>query len=136
MGDREHDMSCDQERQAMKTIELHIGNDPAAVKARVLGAIRRAEAGLAEGETHVTFESWRGLSRVLTGKRLDLLRHVRKTPAASIAELARVLGRDYKRVHEDVEILAQAGLIARSETGAVEAAYDEIRTTIDLTQAA
>ncbi len=84
----------------------------------------------------MTFESWQGLSRVLTGKRLSLLRHVRKAPAASIAELARALGRDYKRVHEDVEILVTAGLLLRTETGAVAAACDEIRATIDLTQAA
>ena len=120
----------------MKNIDLHVGYDPAAARARVLRAIRQAEAGPTRPETHVTFESWQGLSRVLTGKRLDLLRHVRRTPAASIAELARALGRDYKRVHEDVEILSTAGLLDRTETGAVEAAYDEIRTTIDLTQAA
>ena len=120
----------------MKNIDLHIGYDPAASKARVLQAIRQAEAGPVEPETHVTFQSWKGLSRVLTGKRLELLRHVRKTPAASIADLARALGRDYKRVHEDVEILATVGLLDRTETGAVQAAYDEIRTVIDLTQAA
>jgi predicted transcriptional regulator len=120
----------------MKDVDLHVGYDPAASKARVLDAIRRAEAGAVVPESHVTFESWDGLSRALSGKRLELLRHVRQDPAASIAELARALDRDYKRVHEDVEILAAAGLLDRTETGGVRAAYDEIRTVISLTTAA
>lgn len=120
----------------MKDIDLHVGYDPAASKARVLNAIRRAEAGPVDPERHVAFESWDGLSRALSGKRLELLRHVRQNPAASVAELARSLGRDYKRVHEDVEILAAVGLLDRTDAGGVRAAYDEIRTVISLTPAA
>ncbi|MEI9983085.1 MAG: hypothetical protein WDN69_07650 [Aliidongia sp.] len=120
----------------MKDIELHVGYDPVAAKARILDAIRRAEAGNVTGESHVTFESWDGLARTLSGKRLELLRHVRREPAASVAELARALGRDYKRVHEDVEILAVAGLLERTAAGGIRAAYDEIRTSISLVPAA
>jgi predicted transcriptional regulator len=120
----------------MNDLNLHVGYDPAASKARVLEAIHRAKTGPVEPESHVTFESWDGLARVLSGKRLALLRHVRQNIAASIAELARALGRDYKRVHEDVEILAAAGLLDRTEAGGVQTAYDEIRTVISLTSAA
>ena len=120
----------------MKDIELHVGYDPAAAKARILDAIRRAEADEIAAERHVTFESWDGLARTLSGKRLELLRQVRRKPAACIAELARALGRDYKRVHEDVEILATAGLLDRTDSGGVRAGYDEIRTSISLVPAA
>jgi predicted transcriptional regulator len=120
----------------MNDIVLHVGYDPAASKARVLDAIRRAEAGVVTPESHVTFEGWDGLSRTLSGKRLELLRQLRQNAVASIAELARTLGRDYKRVHEDVEILAVAGLLERSEAGGVRAIYDEIRTVISLMPAA
>jgi len=120
----------------MKDIELHVGYDPIAAKARVLQAIRRAEAGSAGQESHVTFESWEGLSRALSGKRLELLRHVRQNPAASVADLARALSRDYKRVYEDVEILVAAGLLDRTENDGIRASYDEIRTVISLTPAA
>ncbi len=118
-----------------KKINLHVGYDPAASKARVLNAIRRAEAGSIVPENHVTFESWDGLARILSEKRLELLRHVRREPAATIAELARALGRDYKRVYEDVDILTNVGLIERSGDG-IRAAYDEIRTSIKLVPAA
>jgi len=67
-----------------------------------------------------------------TGKRLAMLRHLRVQPAASITELSRALGRDYKRVHEDVEILMTAGLVERTPEGEVRAAYDEIRASIPL----
>ena len=120
----------------MSTVDIHVGLDDAALKARFVSALRRAEAGEAVCESHVTFESWEGLSKVLTGKRLALLRHLHDRPAASVADLARVLGRDYKRVHQDVEILSVAGLIERTESGGVRSAFDEIRASIDLGRSA
>lgn len=117
----------------MKDLELHVGYDPQSTKRRVIEALRRAEAGEPIGESHVTFESWDGLIRVVTGKRLELLRRLHDHPAASVAALARSLGRDYKRVHEDVEILTTAGLIERDQAGNLRTAYDEIRASIALT---
>jgi predicted transcriptional regulator len=117
-------------------VNVHVGIDQAATKARFLAAIRRAEGGDLSSESHLTFESWEGLSKILTGKRLELLRHLHARPAASIAELGRALGRDYKRVHEDVEILTTSGLIVRTETGGLRVAFDEIKTAIDLRQSA
>jgi predicted transcriptional regulator len=117
-----------------RRLQIHVGEGFAAAAARVVDAWRRADRGEAvatAGEHHVTFESWEGLSRVLTPKRLELLRALRRRPAASVAGLARTLGRDYKRVHEDVEALVAAGLVNRAETG-LRADYDEIRATIAL----
>ena len=110
-------------------IEIHVEGDAGAAGARFVEAWRRAAGGERVDERHLSFESWEGLSRVLTGKRLELLRHLRRHPAGSIAALARALGRDYKRVHEDVETLAASGLLARDELG-LHTDYDEIRTSI------
>ncbi len=120
----------------MSAVDLHVGYDPAATKARVLDAIARAEAGDLRAESHVTFESWDGLARVLTAKRLELLRCLHARSADSVADLARTLGRDYKRVHEDVDILSSAGLIERLEKGALSARFDQIRAAIDLGRSA
>lgn len=95
------------------------------------GAWRRAERGERVREEHVTFASWDALSRAMTNKRFELLRHLHRHPAASVAELARALGRDYKRVHAHVASLSEAGLIDRTERG-LEASYKEIRTVIAL----
>ena len=116
----------------MSELKIHVAEGFDALSARVADAWHRAEHGEPVAESHVSFESWEGLARALSGKRLELLRRLHRNPAASIAELARTLGRDYKRVHEDVETLTNAGLIERADNGALTAGYDQIRTTIAL----
>jgi predicted transcriptional regulator len=93
------------ERKAVKEIDIHVGYDPKAQKGRVLTAVQRADAGVQAGERHVTFESWEGLARTLTGERLALLKHLHAFPAANVAELSRSIGREYEQVQEDVKIL-------------------------------
>ena len=112
-------------------LSVHVGEGPEASGQRFSNAWRRAERGEAEPETHLAFASWELLARTLTPKRLALLRHIHRQPATSIAALARTLGREYKRVHEDVELLAAAGLLERSD-GQLRADYDEIRATVAL----
>ena len=112
-------------------ISIHAGESPEVSGQRFIDAWRRAERGECQAETHLAFASWELLARTLTPKRLELLRHIHRQPATSIAALARMLGRNYKRVHEDVELLTAAGLVERSE-GQVRADYDEIRATIAL----
>lgn len=71
------------------------------------------------------------MTRILTPKRLALLRHLHRQPSASVAALSRAVKRDYKRVHEDVEALATAGLIERATDGtALRAPYETIQTVI------
>ena len=116
----------------MREVEVHVGGSFADTKRRVLDAVARARRGeQVEPGTHVTFESWEALTAVMTPKRFDLLRHVHRSPQASVAALARALGRDYKRVHEDVEALTAAGLLER-EGGGVQAPYAEIRAAVAL----
>lgn len=115
----------------MSKLEIQVGGGFADTKSRVLDAIARDGRGEAVSETHVTFETWEALAAVMTPKRFALVRHLRRSPEASVAALARSLGRDYKRVHEDVEALVGAGLIERSDAG-LSAEYDEIQTRIAL----
>jgi predicted transcriptional regulator len=96
---------------------------------RFIDAWHRAERGEAVEEHHVSFGSWESLARVLTPKRVELLRHLHRHEVPSVAEPARALGRDYKRVHADVEALAAAGLVDRTPAG-LRADYGEIRATI------
>jgi predicted transcriptional regulator len=48
-----------------------------------------------------------------------------------VKALAERLGRDYKRVHQDVETLTAAGLLQR-ENGSVSAPYDAIAAEMRL----
>ena len=109
-----------------KTVQVHVGDTLNTVGKRFADAWRRAERGELtpeNAELHVGFESWEAMVRTLSPKRLELLRHVHQHPAKNIRALAAALGRDYRRVHEDVEALEAAGLLDRDKDG-VRAEYD------------
>jgi predicted transcriptional regulator len=110
-----------------------VGGSLRDAAARVSDAWHRAERGEAvEPSDTVTFVTWSSLASVMTDRRYELLRHLHGHPATSIRALARDLGRDYKRVHDDVAALEAVGLIER-EDGTLRADYDEIQTSISLT---
>ena len=96
---------------------------------RFVDAWHRAERGEKFHERHLAFESWDALARVLTGKRMELLRYVRRHDVTSIRSLAKALKRDYSNVHADVQALAGAGLLDATASG-VRADYDIIETKI------
>jgi predicted transcriptional regulator len=111
-------------------INLHVGSIEDMGK-RFIGAWHKLEQGNAVDETHVTFLDLETLVSTLSPKRLALLRHVRQQPADNIAALAKSLGRDYKRVHEDVAALVHAGLLERDTQG-IRAPYDSVHTEVSL----
>ena len=113
----------------MNTLQIHVGGGFADTERRAIDAISRHEAGEEVRENHLTFENWQTFARVMTANRLELLRHVHHTPPRSVLALARALGRDYKRVHEDVEALAAAGLLDRNDTG-LRADYDALQIAL------
>lgn len=99
---------------------------------RVAEAWHRAEGGEpVEVEENVTFASWSALASAMSDKRYELLKHLHRHSAPSLRALARELGRDYKRVYEDVAVLESVGLVERDQDG-LRADYDEIRTVIAL----
>jgi predicted transcriptional regulator len=109
-----------------KTVQVHVGDDLETIGERVIDAWHRAERGELTGqsaEIHIGFENWETMIRTLSPKRLELLRHVHRHPAKNIRALAQALGRDYRRVHEDVEALGAAGLLDRGKQG-VRTEYD------------
>jgi predicted transcriptional regulator len=96
---------------------------------RFVDTWHRAEGGESFEERHLAFESWDVLSRVLTAKRMELLRYVRRHKVTSVRALAKALGRDYSNVHADVRALTSAGLLDPSD-GGVRVDYDAIETRI------
>jgi predicted transcriptional regulator len=94
-----------------------------------IDAWHRAENGEVFRERHLAFESWDALARVLTGKRMELLRYVRRHKVTRVRALAKALGRDYSNVHADVQALTAAGLLDTAD-GGVRADYDAIETKI------
>lgn len=112
----------------MSNVRITVGGDiEAEASRRFADAWHRAERGEAVDERHLAFESWEALARVLTARRLDLLRHLRRHDVGSVRALARALGRDYSNVHADVQALREAGLI---DEDTLRADYDAIDTRI------
>jgi predicted transcriptional regulator len=62
------------------------------------------------------FTSLEAARKVLTPKRLELLRTIRKRRPDSVSQLAQLVGRDFKNVHADVQALARYGLISLTAT--------------------
>lgn len=113
----------------MTDVEIHIGDSLGDIGRRFVNAWHRAERReltAANAERHVTFVDLQTFSRVLSPKRVELLRHVHRSPARSVRALALALGRDYRRVHEDVEVLVGSGLLEKGEKG-LRAGYDRAR---------
>lgn len=106
-----------------KQLQVHVGETMDDVGARAVAAWHRMGRGEAVQEKHVSFETWETMVRVLSPKRLELLRHVHRDPAKNIRTLALALGRNYRRVHEDVAALEAAGLLDRDQEG-LRAEYD------------
>jgi predicted transcriptional regulator len=111
-------------------VSLHTGSIEDMGK-RFIGAWHKLESGEDVRETHLTFFSLQAMMATLSPKRLTLLRHLHQHASRNVAELAKTLGRDYKRVHDDVSALARAGLIVRDESG-IRTLYDSVQATVAL----
>jgi len=117
----------------MGTTDIKVGSGLRTAVAEVAEAWKAAAAGAPQESTDkIYFVDWSALCSVLTPKRYELIRYLRKEQTVvSIRALARALSRDIKRVHEDVVALEELGLIARNhETGVLSTDIDEITSTI------
>lgn len=81
------------------------------------GVMKKLERGKqVEKHEGVSFASLDDMRRALTEERLRILKTIRKEHPASIYELAKILGRDKKNTFDDVQYLAQVGLIDLTKT--------------------
>ncbi len=62
------------------------------------------------------FTSLEAARKILTPKRLQLLRMIRQGRPGSVYQLAQLVRRDFKNVHADVHALAAYGLVSLTKT--------------------
>jgi predicted transcriptional regulator len=91
-------------------------------KAGLRTAALAAQQDTYQGEV-LNFESPGHFFGHLTEKRWELVRAAQSKGDLSVRELARLVGRDVKRVHEDVVELADLGLLERTDSGGVACPY-------------
>lgn len=86
-------------------------------QAALRSAGKAAQSETYQGET-LNFESADVFLGRLTALRWSLLRQIMRLGEVPIRELARQIDRDVRRVHDDVVVLTELGLIERQPVGA------------------
>ena len=114
-----------------KTITIHVNDSLQAMGERFADAWHRAEAGREMAETHIGFVELEAMLSDLTPKRMELLRALHAHPAKDVMALSKALGRDYKRVHQDVRELSATGLVVKGPRG-VCVPYDVVHAEMKL----
>jgi predicted transcriptional regulator len=116
----------------MRVATIQIRKDDAAILCEAGAAFVEAwHTGKWESDVF-TFSSPAQLFSVLSPKRWDVIERLQALGAISLRGLARELGRDVKRVHEDVAVLLDWGLIERSADRKIVVPYGVIHADFDL----
>jgi len=118
----------------MRYLTIQIEPDIEVDSARWL---ERAKRGLATGEYQgewLSFSTPEQFFRELTPNRWQMVRQMMGAGVVGVRALARTLGRDVRRVHEDAAVLVELGMLERTEHGALCCPYGRIQ--IDMTMEA
>jgi predicted transcriptional regulator len=94
------------------------------------------ETGKGDATAQIGFETWELMHKVLSPKRLDVIRAMAGAGPLSIREIARRVGRDFKGVHSDVSLLLKAGVVDKAESGKLIFPYDKIHVDFEVSAAA
>lgn len=107
----------------MKTVTLDVRTPDSAMQ----DFVRVWNSRRAEKSARISFATPELLWKVLTAKRLELLKALCGAGPMSIREAARRAGRDVKAVHGEVTALLNAGVIDRTDDGRIVFPYEAVR---------
>lgn len=119
----------------MRTASIRIRKAGASLKAVRAGFLLAWNSGKYKGE-HFDFESPAALFRVLRSKRWELIECLQNTGPLGVRALARALGRDVKRLHDDASAMVEIGMVEKAEDGKLAVPFDEIRADFVMKSAA
>jgi len=120
------------EEALARVLEIRVG-PPGDALDRFEAAWNRATEGRKVSPLRIlSLEDLPLLLKTLTPARWQLAERLKKDGAASIYELAKRLGRNYKNVHTDVTELVKLGLIERNGKTEVGVAWDVVRAELRL----
>ena len=119
----------------MRTATIRIRRASDSLKAVRAGFLAGWTTGKYAGE-YFDFESPAALFRVLTPKRWELIECLQKEGPLGVRALARALGRDVKRVHDDASVMIEVGMVEKTEDGKLTVPFRQIRADFVLKSAA
>lgn len=121
-------MAEDAPRTLIVRVQSH-----ASFAAGLRQAAERVDAGDHgyQGEEH-SFTSLPLLLSVFSPKRWELILELQKLGPSTLRGLARALGRDVKRVHEDADVLLKEGIIERDADKKLFVPFKQIRLEANL----
>ncbi|MGL4488953.1 MAG: transcriptional regulator [Rhizobiaceae bacterium] len=122
----------------MKTAMIEIRHDEDAAFAESLDRARSAFKSHQPSDplATFTFSSAAQLFSVFTANRFALIERLQKTGPVSIRALARSLERDIRRVHDDVAVLLEWGIIEKNDVDKIYVPFDVIHAAFDIKAAA
>ena len=100
-------------------------------KSRLQLAAQLSEHSIYQGE-ELNFESPAQFFGQLTEKRWELVRLAQGKKPITMRALARLVGRDVRRVHEDVMVLLHLGLLERIDKAGVICPFTNVHIDIHL----
>jgi predicted transcriptional regulator len=97
----------------MKIKKIYIGIKKLDASLREAGELfeQAAKGKKIKAKTAVYFTNLKEMRRVLTEKRLELLKTIKEKEPSSVYELAKILHRDLKNVLQDIAYLQELGII-------------------------
>ena len=104
----------------MKRVTLEVATQDAVSR-----RFRNAMEGKSQG-ARISFESPALLTKILSGRRWELLKVMTGAGPITIREAARRMDRDVKGVHSDVQTLLIAGLLRKTDDAKIIFPFDEI----------
>jgi predicted transcriptional regulator len=116
-----------------QTVNVRVGRRSLdEIGAEFVAKYKAIDAGQKIQETTIRFHSLEALAKVLTPKRQAVLKFVKKHPTKNITVIAKGIKRSYKNVHEDVNLLLDAGFLVRKKDDVIQAPYSVINTEVQI----
>lgn len=109
----------------MRTATIRVRSAAKSLSDARAGFLAAWSKGKYAGE-HFDFESPAALFRTLTPKRWELIECLQQAGPLGVRALARALGRDVRRVHEDATAMIECGLVEKDANGKLVVPFAEI----------
>lgn len=116
-----------------RTLTITVNHD---WQSALLASARDAFSASGYRGESLNFETPAAFLGQLTARRWGLLQALQGAGEVPVRELARRVGRDVKRVHEDASALVNLGLIERTPRGALLCPFADIHLDVHLKKAA